>query len=413
MLCKRKNSELKFTFKHNKNSKKCYALKIYFAPCGIGLGHAGRCIEIAKKLKNCDILFSTYSDAADFVKKEGFKLALTLPFSYWNWPDGTPDSWRTIRMLSGRIIGTVLKQIKREVEQITVFDPDLIVSDSRLSTVIAGKITNKPIMTILNQTFIVGSGCVHHKFYLTLSNMFSHGFIGSVWNLSEKIIVPDFPMPYSISKNNLRAPPSLMKKMEFVGPILPVKPETLPEKESLKYQLGFDGRPLIYVPVSGPKWERWWLGRKMVELFSNFSEDYQVVISLGDSNNANLCNKKGNVAVYTWISNRFELLKACDLVIGRGGHTTVTQTLAYGKPMILIPTQEQTEQVYNAKTASEIGVAKMLDQRYLSKKLITATIEEIFSNHRYTEKAEKIMGFASKLDAINTIIKLISSTVNN
>ena len=87
-------------------------MRIYFAPCGIGLGHAGRCIEIAKRLGSCEILFSTYSDAVDFVEKEGFKFIYTVPFSFWNWPDGALDSWRTIRMLTGKLIKNFLKSSK-------------------------------------------------------------------------------------------------------------------------------------------------------------------------------------------------------------------------------------------------------------------------------------------------------------
>ncbi len=386
-------------------------MRIYFAPCGIGLGHAGRCIEIAKRLENCEILFSTYSDAVDFVKKEGFKFSSVTPFSYWNWPDGAADSWRTLRMLPRKIIEAFLRQIKSEIKQIIAFDPDVIVSDSRLSAVIAGKIINKPTITILNQTFTIGSGVIHHKFYLALSKIFFYGFIGFSWNLSKKIVVPDFPMPYTISKNNLKPSAGLQKKMEYVGPILPVKPETLSEKDDLKRKLGFDSRPLIYVPISGPKWERWWLGEKMVKSLSDCPKNYQVVISLGNSNSfsarASHSSKNENISVYNWIHNRFEMLKACDLVICRGGHTTVTNALSYGKPMILIPTQEQTEQIYNAKTVSEMGIAKIIDQRFLQKELIIESINEIFSDYKYIERAEEIMKFASKLDAISTVIKMI------
>ena len=387
-------------------------MKIYFAPCGLGLGHAGRCIELAKRLKNCDVLFSTYSDAIDFVRREGFRFTSSVPISYWNWPDGAADSWRTMRNLGGRRAGTLLKQIKHEIEQIAVFNPDIIISDTRLSTVIAGTITGKTTITILNQIFVIGPGCSNHSFFRALSNL-SSTFMATAWNLSEKIIVPDFPNPYSISKNNLRASNSLKKKMEYVGPILPVKPENLPERENIKRKLGFDSRPLIFIPVSGPKWERWWLGRKIIELFSDFSNCYQVVISLGNGNNAESNNKCENVTIYNWIPNRFELLNACDLVIGRGGHTTITQTLAYGKPMILIPTQEQTEQIFNAKSASDIGVAKVLDQRFLTKKLITKTIKDILNDHSYTANAEKLMKLASKQDAISSIIKLIFSSADS
>jgi UDP:flavonoid glycosyltransferase YjiC (YdhE family) len=45
-------------------------MRVYFAPCGIGLGHAGRSIPIARELKNAKIVFSTYREGINYVKQE-------------------------------------------------------------------------------------------------------------------------------------------------------------------------------------------------------------------------------------------------------------------------------------------------------------------------------------------------------
>jgi len=49
-------------------------LRIYFGVCGIGLGHAGRCVPIAKKLmdEGAEILFSTYRDAVAYIEQEAY-----------------------------------------------------------------------------------------------------------------------------------------------------------------------------------------------------------------------------------------------------------------------------------------------------------------------------------------------------
>ncbi len=389
-------------------------MKVYFAPCGIGLGHVGRCLEIAKKLtnKDCEILFSTYFDGLSVLKNEKFRFVEAPTFQYWCWPDGAVDPWRTLKWLSGKLLGIFLKQLKFEVKKITSFKPEVVVSDSRLSTVIAAKFTGRRTVTILNQFHVITPGFVHYRVLPTISDLFSFTFLASGWGLSDKIIVPDYPPPYSISGRNLRVPPALKRKVKYVGPILPVRPENLPKKEVLRKKFGFDNRPLVYAATSGPHWERTWLGKKFIKFFSGFPEKYQVVISLGLRGNPFINFKKNNLTVYGWVSERFELLKACDLVVCRGGHTTLTQALAYGKPMVLIPTQEQTEQIYNAKTAVKLGVAKVIDQRWLSKEILLSTIEEMFNDETYWKKAEKIMKISSKFNAIETTTQIILGNKN-
>jgi UDP:flavonoid glycosyltransferase YjiC (YdhE family) len=383
-------------------------LRIYFAPCGIGLGHVGRSLEIAKRLKEegCEILFSTYADALEVLRDDGFRFVEAPTFRYWVWPDGTPDPWRTLKWLSGKLLGKFLRQVKFEVKNIAKFKPNLVFSDSRLSTVYAGWLLGKKVVTMLNQFHVIGPGFVYYRILPKISDIFSFTFLATGWGLSSKILVPDLPPPNSVSAANLRIPPILKNKVEFIGPILPVKPENLPDKETLRKKLGFDDRPLIYVAASGHGWERIWFGKKLVKYFSDFPEKYQIIISLGLKNSSNIIRNK-NLTVYSWLSERFEILKVCDLVVCKGGHTTLTQALAYGKPMLLIPTPEQTEQILNAKTVEKLGVGKVVDQRWLSKKLLLSTVEEMFSSDIYWKKAEKISRIASKFDALKSAVKTV------
>ncbi|MFH1327575.1 MAG: glycosyltransferase [Candidatus Bathyarchaeota archaeon] len=383
--------------------------RIYFSPCGIGLGHVGRCVETAKRLgsKDFEILFSTYSDGVDYVRREGFKVVSSPPYRYWTWPDGTVDPWRSFKWEGVKSLIRIVRQIFFEMRQIRSFKPDLIVSDSRLTPIIAGKILGKPVLTISNQFYVIAAGFVHHKIVPTLIKSLELGLLCPLWGMSDEILVPDFLPPNCVSIHNMLVPKIYEKKVKFTGPVLPVRPENLPESKHIREKFRFDDRPLIYVAVSGPRLEKMWLGEKLQKALMNFPDRYQVVISLGNRNGL-LNSRRGNVTVYDWLPQRFEVLKACDLIIGRGSHSTVTQALAYGKPMVLIPTQEQTEQIGNAKSAIGLGVAKAIDQRKLSPKLLLETVDEIFSSKSYWTNAEKIMRLSSKLDALNTIAKRIT-----
>ena len=70
-------------------------MKIYFAACGIGLGHAGRTLAIAEQLKNeYEIYFSTYGSAYKFIKE--YYLTYQLPAICWIETNGILDVRKTI-----------------------------------------------------------------------------------------------------------------------------------------------------------------------------------------------------------------------------------------------------------------------------------------------------------------------------
>lgn len=342
------------------------------------------------------------------MRSAGFRVVSSPAFRYWNWPDGTIDAWRSFRWAMVRSLVTFARQSLSELRHIASFNPDVVISDTRLTSIIAGKILGKPVLTILNQFYIIAPGFVHHRIVSNLAKAFSLGMVTSLWGLSDEILVPDFPPPYTISANNMLIPKPFQKKVKFIGPILPVRPEMLPDVSAIRKRFGLDGRPIIYAALSGPRLEKTWLREKLLKAFKDFPDRYQVVVSLGDVNTTYTYNGNNqNLKVYNWLPQRFEMLKASDLVVGRGSHTTAVQTLAYGRPMLLIPTQEQTEQIGNAKTAATLGVAELLDQRKISADTLLAATDKLFSSKEYWIRAEKFMETASKLDAIEALTQRI------
>ena len=132
-------------------------LRVYIAPCGIGLGHVTRSATIATNLnkRGVDTVFSTYLDGINYVEKMGFKLRRGLPISFKVKNDGTVDFIQTATR-SGFSIGLhkFLKQVVREIQNIKSYNPDVVFSDSRLSTIIAAKFLGKPTILMLNQFMI-------------------------------------------------------------------------------------------------------------------------------------------------------------------------------------------------------------------------------------------------------------------
>jgi uncharacterized protein (TIGR00661 family) len=386
-------------------------MKVYFGVCGVGLGHVGRCMPVAKKLRKRGdhVLFSTYKDACDYVERENFPLCKAPPLSYAVRPDGGVDFRKTTADPGIFSTYIFLTQVRAEIEFMRSFNPDFVFSDSRLSSLAAAKLLGIPSVTVLNTYKVT---IPRERRFLTLAQIADGGIltiIGESWALGKKILIPDFPLPNTLSLANLEIPLRRRRKIEFIGPVLPIRPEELPEKKEIRQKLGYSDEILIFVPISGSAQDKAYLSLVLKRLLRKLPANYRIVMSLGQPGSSSAPVTEGNITVYTWMDNRFEYLKACDLVISRAGLGTLSQAICYGKPLLVIPTPSQTEQLNNAKRAMELGVAKVLSQKDLKHKQFTSTIREMCILEAYVKTAEALKADVSKLDATETMVRVITS----
>jgi uncharacterized protein (TIGR00661 family) len=389
-------------------------MRVYFGVCGIGLGHAGRCIPIADKLVRigAEVLFSTYRDAVKYINEAGFPVVKVPSVGFIVKPDGTVDFRQTIANPGPFLASfTLTKQVETEIRYIRSFKPDVVVSDSRVSPLLAAKILKIPDICILNQFQII---IPRRSRLLRLAKLVDTGalaLIGKIWTSgTANLMIPDFPSPYVLSLGNLQIPESYKKKVKLIGPILKVHPENLERKNNLKRKLGLKvNSPLIFIPISGPSEERAYITKLLLQIVFNLKEDYQIVMSLGYPDTSTKPFKRRNVTIYNWIPNRFEYLKACDLVISRAGHGTLTHSIIYGKPMILIPTPNHTEQINNANRVKKFGIAQILHQKEINKKSLDKTIKEILEDKNYQRRTEQIQKKVSNFDGLKVAVETIKN----
>jgi UDP-N-acetylglucosamine--N-acetylmuramyl-(pentapeptide) pyrophosphoryl-undecaprenol N-acetylglucosamine transferase len=385
-------------------------MRAYFGPCGIGLGHVGRCVPIARELlkKNTEVIFSTYREGIRYIEREKLPLIEAPPIGFQVKPDGTID-FRQTAINPGPFFAsfTLLKQVNAEIQTISTFKPDIVVSDSRISPLLAARILQIPHICILNQFQVI---IPRRKRYLRLARLADMGtltLVGKMWTSGNTVLIPDFPRPYTICTGNLSIPKSYRKNVKLIGPILPVQPDTLASEGELRRKLNLPlDKPVIFAPISGPIMERAFLTGVLRKILLEFPEDYEVVVSFGYPSANSKPIRHGNVTIYQWIPNRFEYLKACDVVIGRAGHGTITQCMCYGKPMILVPTPSHTEQLSNAKQAMDLGVARVIQQEDISKQQLLKNIEQIYKN-KLPEKLKEVQKEVLKYNGLNNAAKTI------
>lgn len=390
-------------------------MRVLFTPSGVGLGHVGRCIPIARRLERngAEILFSTYREGFKYVQKEGFNVVESPDIGVAVKPDGSID-FRKTTVNPGPFITVykIMKQVDAEINIVQGFKPDIVVSDSRASSLLAAQFVGVPRICILNQFQVLIPRRQRFLRLARIADATTLTLVGKIWADAMQALIPDFPPPYTLSTRNLHIPKSYHKKTRFIGPILPVQPGDLPDKEQLRKKLGLDqDKPVIFAPVSGPTKERAYFTGILRRIFSNFPDDYQVVMSLGYPKASTEPVVNGNLTVYGWVPNRFEYLKACDLVVARGGHGTLSQSICYGKPLILVPTPSHTEQYNNAKKAVDLGVAEVIEQDKLNNGVLLKAVQNILEKDSFQEHAKQLRKKLLKYDGLETAVKIINNIV--
>jgi UDP-N-acetylglucosamine--N-acetylmuramyl-(pentapeptide) pyrophosphoryl-undecaprenol N-acetylglucosamine transferase len=400
-------------------------LRVYVAPCGIGLGHITRCEPIADALvsQGAEVVYSTYSDGLDYARRRGLPTLPTVSIGFKVKEDGTVD-FKMTATTSGFSLGVkrFLEQLTAEIRNIKRFEPDVVLSDSRVSSLIAGKLMGVPVALILNQfrVEIVKRPSARkitpvERLFFLIANIFWLFFrtlLGGIWAGSNVILIPDFPAPYTISASNLAIPKRYKKKVKLIGPIVSDEPKRRSSRGALNGSLFFASRkPLIYAAVSGPKTERTVLAGLLLESLAGFPNEYEVVISRGEPNGSSAPVRDRNLTVYGWIEDQYEVLEASSVVVSRAGHGTIMKSIMLGKPMILIPIPDHTEQYGNAKRASKLGLAEIVPQREVTtERLLDATKKLLHSPPAGMERLNRNTPFTEAIPIAAHEIDALAST---
>jgi UDP:flavonoid glycosyltransferase YjiC (YdhE family) len=396
-------------------------MKVYVAPCGIGLGHITRCEPIAKELikQGHDVVVSTYSDGLEYAQNNGFTLMKSYPIGFRVREDGAVD-FKLTAATSGFSLGIrrFLRQLRQEIRNLQSYRPDIVLSDSRASSLLAARMMCIPVVLLLNQyrVDIIRKpserriGPLDRFFYIiaNLSWVFLRTLLGGVWGRSNRILIPDYPPPRTISASNLTIPKRYHSKVQLIGPILRDNPGAPAQQEKFKRLLGFEpSETLVYAAVSGPKIERRFLAKLLRQELLKLPTEYAVVLSLGEPGGSRIPVRNGNVTEYGWIEDQLSILNASDVLICRAGHGTITKAIALRIPMVLIPIPDHTEQYGNAKRVQALGFGKMIHQKDVKSdtllEAVRTLIERRNSGDGFLLSNDAPNGIQQALDAISIV----------
>jgi len=389
------------------------------APCGIGLGHITRTKPIADRLNRLGVetVYSTYLDGLDFARRENLPAFEAVPINFKVTSDGAID-FKMTAATSGFSLGIrrFLQQVVREIQFLKQCRPKVVFSDSRASSLVAAWLLRIPVILMLNQ-FRVNivrrptnkALSLFDRFFFLIANigwLFIRTAIGLVWVRSKLILIPDLPAPYTISVGNLAIPRRHSGKVKLIGPITNSTAHL--SRHAMKRKLGFDPRrKLVYAAVSGPRLERTILNEKLIDCLSKLTTKYDIVLSRGDPAKSGGPREIGGITVYDWVQDQEAFFRACDIMVSRAGHGTIMKSLVNGRPMVLIPIPDHTEQYSNARRAEMLRVASLLDQSQVTSETLGERFDMILKSGAYAARARAIGAKASKLNGIETACRAI------
>ncbi len=391
-------------------------MRIYFAPCGIGLGHAARLLPIAQRFlsEGATINFSTYEDAIGYIKGQGFPVISAPPIQFQYGEDGVFDVRRTFAK-GPRNLLNFLGQVAFETTSIEAFKPDVVVSDSRLSSLVAARIMNAPRVLIINQLRVL----IPHIHELTkrreeMKTFFERvglEILTTLWHSSPLILVPDFPHPYTISKSNLMVSKRGLDRVAFIGPIIKKRPEDLPSKESLRKKLGLPSRkPVIFANYNGTTLEKTVSSQVLDPLLKELADEFFVVISHGLPNGNSMHVEEESLRVHNWFPQKCEMLRASDIFVSACGHTSLAEAMYFGVPTLLLPTPGHTERIGNATSVEAFGASLLLRQEDLTTASLRSAARRLIKERTFQQHAKKIQSEISRFNAVDSAVSAIRAS---
>ena len=381
-------------------------MKVYIGCFGSGLGHASRMLEVARELtlEGGRVELSSSGEVAKLIRGKGYACN-SLPLADVRYSGTGEFSLRETMMASPAILARTYHQLAMELSNMERFGPDVVLSDSALSTVLAAKILRLPTYTVLNQLNLSSSHGGGGAPSRLLSTGTSAG-MGKLWELSDEVLLPDLPPPYTISEKNLWG--STVGKTRYIGFLTPTG-NGVPDEAATEFSA--DPRPKVFWQVSGPPRTRSGFLSLATEAAGALSEKYAFVVSGGSPGSSSVARRISGGWFYGWCEIADFYFRACDLVISRAGHGTIGQTITSSKPALLVPIPRQPEQEGNAEKAARLGVSVNVPQDGLTSKRLENAIDTLLAGE-FSGKAERLGAWARGFDAKKEIVTTVAAAAS-
>ena len=375
--------------------------RLHISVYGSGMGHAARMVALARRL-SLPAYFSSWGEGKEYIEEEGYKV-FEVPAVDIEWSEqGRMAIKKTVTKLPKNFYSFVY-QVLVERKLMLRTNSSVVISDSRLSAIVAAYSLGLPSLLVTNQLRIAMP--LEESAVQSFIERSAAELLGPFWSLADEVIAPDLPPPYTISERTLLGLSSVKKKIRFAGFLASKPSATEEEVERARRLLEIEGKA-VYAQISGPRpTKRWFLNLLLAA--APLVKGATIIISMGEPGKEGM-RKSRNIRLLYWNEMFDATMVLSDLVISRGGHSTIARSVLAEKPMVLVPIAYHGEQMSNAKKASSLGVARFLNPVGLTPKAVAEAITQALDDENMKDKARELAGLSSKLDPFSLIGDLIA-----
>ena len=363
--------------------------------CGEGLGHTSRCISLASAAVRAghDVHLGAYGYSKELCEKSGYtvheipsEIKLVGKSGSLDMLESIEATVKNMQILGGPKVLKLVGKLK----------PDVVVSDSYYLGVMAAKAKKIPTYLIVNQTNMLeffrdrGVG-------LRLLGEMAKGFYTAVFENVDKIVIPDFPPPYTVCSKNLVFTETMSSKVFFTGPLVRKYPTDVKAKKHKG--------PHVLSMVGGFGYRKG-LFDSVLKVASSTKKISYTLVSGPNVDRDVLASAGTNVKIYDFIADPFPHLKGADIVIAPGGHSTMMEAMAFGVPLLSFPDMFHSEQENNADQLEALGVGKRLGY-HTPHEVLEVCIDELLSDRSYSKKAKRLSKLSTSLSGSDRLLDLI------
>lgn len=330
---------------------------ILFFICGEGLGHTSRCLKAAQycEAQGAVCHLAAYGQSHTFLTKSGRQRLHAIPREVTLSGDMGLFCIRKTLWNSKAVPRDLARSYRQARALIAEVQPDIVVADTMYAPVEAARRDNVPVLFITNQnrfSTLAGGG---ENGWAALGRLIS-------WYLTlpDKVIVPDFTPPATVSRYNIDIPSEREDQYRFTGPLIDISRTEYPCSEKTIFA-SFGGEP-FKIPLYRHLAEI--AGRRRDLAFEVFAQ----VPGLPDTTD--------NFHTHGYVPDLLSHLCCAEVAILHGGLTTLHEALFFGKPMVMVIDPHHPEQGNNARAICEMGAGVMIRGDEADTDRLEAAIEE-------------------------------------
>lgn len=190
-------------------------MKLLLLMCGEGLGHTGRCLALGKEFLGAghEVNFGAYKYSKILTEKAGFtayeipsEISLAGEAGVFNIKKSVRDTLRNFSYSGFKELLNLFEKLK----------PDVVISDGYYTGILAAQKKKIPVYFVGHQ-FNMEEFFKKQGFYTKLAGMFTKRFYNYIFSSVNGIIIPDYPLPYSVNRKNftLRLDMSLSQNFSY------------------------------------------------------------------------------------------------------------------------------------------------------------------------------------------------------